>query len=394
MKKYWKQITAGILVISLLFLMMPARSYAAFTYYTAVTVQSGQVPSAQTDFPMLINYTDARFKQTPTGHVQNANGYDIRPYSDATCTTAITAYELEYYNASTGQVIMWVKISTLNTGSVVYLCYGDSGISINGSSSTTWDSSYKGVWHFNDPATLGLTDSTSNGYNLTNNNTVTATAGQISAGAAGKFNGTNQYLSNASLAITSGSSITISFWQLQTTADLQAASAFNIGNNNTPDRIQAHAPYSDDNIYWDYGDFNVGGRVSASYASQVDKWSYVVLTFDSSGNTHKIFLDGVQAATGSSSNAPTITNTGIQIGAWTGPALYNKSKIDEFRVSNSFRSANWITTEYNNQSAPSTFATLGTENAISAGASAPQHKFVFAANHQFIFNGNHQFIFQ
>jgi len=35
--------------------------------------------------------------------------------------------------------------------------------------------------------------------------------------------------------------------------------------------------------------------------------------------------------------------------------------IDEVRISSVARSANWITTEYNNQSAPGTFATLGTE---------------------------------
>lgn len=331
----------------------------AFSYYSPVTVQTGQVPSTQTNFPVLVSYTDSRLKTTG-GHVLDPNGYDIRPYSNSSLATALT-YELEYYNSATGQVVMWVKVPSLADGYVIYLAYGDASLNTNGSSTATWDSNYQGVWHFPDGTTLGLNDSTSNGYNLTNHNAVTATAGQID-GAAGKFNGTNQYLSNASgPVITAGSSITVSFWVLQTTADLQAASAFSVGGSEIPNRIQAHAPYSDDTLYWDYGDFNSGGRLSTSFASQIDKWSYVVLTFDSSGNTHKIFLDGAQAATSSSSNAPTVNQTGINIAAWFGNGLFQKAKFDEFRVSSSYRVLNWTTTEYNNQNAPSTFAVLGTE---------------------------------
>ncbi len=35
--------------------------------------------------------------------------------------------------------------------------------------------------------------------------------------------------------------------------------------------------------------------------------------------------------------------------------------LDQWTFSTTVRSANWIATEYNNESAPSTFATLGTE---------------------------------
>jgi hypothetical protein len=36
--------------------------------------------------------------------------------------------------------------------------------------------------------------------------------------------------------------------------------------------------------------------------------------------------------------------------------------LDEVRVSNAVRSADWIATEYNNQSSPATFYTLGSES--------------------------------
>jgi hypothetical protein len=35
--------------------------------------------------------------------------------------------------------------------------------------------------------------------------------------------------------------------------------------------------------------------------------------------------------------------------------------VDEFRISNSARSAAWIATEYNNQNAPAAFLSLGSQ---------------------------------
>lgn len=350
---------------------------AAFTYYRTITVDHTKVPSNQSNFAVLVATTTASLATVANGgKVQSTSGYDVGFYTTAACdVSSKMAWETELWTASSGLVVYWVKNSSLSSSSdtVFYLCYGDGSIGSDQSNKTAvWDSDYAGVWHFPDGSTLGLTDSTSNSLTLTNNNTVTATAGANPLdGAAGKFNGTNQYLSNASGPVfVAGSSITVSFWQLQTTADLQAASVFTIGNHETPDRIQAHAPYSDDTVYWDYGDFNSGGRISTSYASQIDKWSYVVLRFDAATTAHTIFLDGASANTANSSNAPTITNTGINIGAWFGNSIFAKTKLDEFRVSHTARSADWITTEYNSQSNPNAFFTVGAETAL-AGAAAP-----------------------
>src|ERR1043166_9148404 len=124
----------------------------AFSFYSPVTVQSGQVPSTQTNFPMLVSYTDNRLKSVANGgHCQTP--FDIRPYSDSSLTTALT-FESVFYSASTGQVEMWVKIPSIADGSIVYLAYGDASLSSDGSSSSTWDSHFKGVWHLPNGTTL------------------------------------------------------------------------------------------------------------------------------------------------------------------------------------------------------------------------------------------------
>ena len=42
---------------------------------------------------------------------------------------------------------------------------------------------------------------------------------------------------------------------------------------------------------------------------------------------------------------------------------YFNGSLDEVRISNTVRSADWIATEYNNQSSPSAFYTIGLQTA-------------------------------
>ena len=61
---------------------------------------------------MLFSVTDNNLKTSPTGHVQNSNGYDIifRATDTTTCGGASVCtldHEIERYNSSTGELIAW-----------------------------------------------------------------------------------------------------------------------------------------------------------------------------------------------------------------------------------------------------------------------------------------------
>src|ERR1041385_771429 len=99
------------------------------------------------------------------------------------------------------------------------------------------------------------------------------------------FNSSNQYLSHFALSIRAQSSITVSYWEYQGTANVQNSSAFNIAG---PSRIQAHSPWSDRNLYWDYGD----GRVSTDFTSYLDAWTHVTLEYDASAKILSLYLNG------------------------------------------------------------------------------------------------------
>jgi RHS repeat-associated protein len=363
----WKAfVVFAFCVLSLFALQTPARAQVwpnGYSYRRTVTIDHTKVPNTdQTNFPVLFSGTYPDFATTSNGGaVTSSNGYDIIFTSDAAGATALP-YERESYSATTGAFIFWVQIPSLShtTDPVVYLFYGNSSITTDQSNKNgVWDTNYKGVWHFSNGSTLSGLDSTADGFALTNTNSVGATSGKIDGAAS--FNGSNNYLYNSSLSIPQGSSITISFWKYLTSGMVQNSAAFTIGNSSDPNRISAHAPWSDSVLYWDYGTYNGGGRVSTSYSSYLGSWTYVSLEYDASSTLHSIYLNGALAVSNASSNTPQATETGIYIGYWPYYGLYDHANVDEFRVSTLARSADWVAAEYNNQSSPATFYTVSAE---------------------------------
>lgn len=362
-----------LLLLPLIFLSFAPHAFASFGYSQAVTIQHAKVPNTdQTNFPIDVDVTQAGLKSTGNlGHVQNANGYDIWFYSDSACTTRIPA-ERDIYNASTGRYTGWVQKTVLTASDVtIYICYGDASIStdpnLDGTFGATsvWDANYKVVYHTGDGSTVGLNDSTSNALTLTNNSTV-ASAGKI-GGAVDSSSST--WLSRSDSALPTGSTaFTISGWYKTTTVSTSniilnwgAGGATNqsyLGIYNLGNGFNAGIVGN--------GTANVGDNVSLNDGV----WHYIVGTQSGAGGTNtKIYVDGSLKNSGAltwalasggankftigrdNAASPTQTYTGSQ---------------DELRISSGLaRPADWIATEYNNQSATSTFYTLGSETALS-----------------------------
>src|SRR5262249_20339432 len=141
-------------------------------------------------------------------------GFDIRFYSDITLLTSLS-FELERFVATTGQIIFWIKVPSLSSSAdtTIYIAYGDAALNTNASSTATWDSNYKAVYHFGDGSTVGLNDSTSNANTLTNHG-ATATTGQV-YGAVNLVAASLQYLDHASFVLGT-TSLTVEAWIFST----------------------------------------------------------------------------------------------------------------------------------------------------------------------------------
>lgn len=118
--------------------------------------------------------------------------------------------------------------------------------------------------------------------------------------------------------------------------------------------------------------FDWAGRpTSFGTTTAANTFEHVVVAHD--GTAIKYYINGtLKASTTVSTDFESNANN-LLIGSGfrsNGTQIYYPGVIDEVRVSSIARSADWITTQYNNQSATSTFYTLGSEE-TSGGAVAP-----------------------
>jgi len=200
-------------------------------------------------------------------------------------------------------------------------------------------SGMKGYWRGDDGATpAAAADSSGNGFNGTYQSGATTSGSvptlQFTNPTSMTFNGTNSYVDIPTFTFDGRGAITVAFWNYVATADVHNSSAFTLGSQDQPNRCHAHAPWGDKVLYWDYGNATTNsGRVSANYASYLDKWTHVTLVSTGSGGAFQgIYFDGVLVASQTTPAGPTVTFTGANLGAWKGAGLYHKGGLDDFRV--------------------------------------------------------------
>jgi hypothetical protein len=350
-------------------------AYAGYNGYRLFSLDHTKVGTADsTNFTVLLSGTFAEFATTANGgkvHNTVTCGIysitcpaDLIFTSDAFCKTPLAGWEFEQYTATSGQMLVWVIVPTLShtVNTSIYACAGNSAVTTfqGGSLGAAFDTNTKCVYHL-----FAQDDSSSGGNNLNPINSPSQTTGEIDGAA--QFNGTNQTAEAAAFSWTGTSPVTVSFWNYVASSDVQVSWAFDVGNTAATDvhRFAASVPWSDSILYWDYGANTDGasGRVTTSYSSYLSAWTEVTLVSSGSGNTFQaIYLNGALAASAATSAASTVTGD-LYIAAYPSATFYGppyeKGKIDEFRISNVVRSASWILAEYNDQSSPSTFATVG-----------------------------------
>src|SRR5713101_5801564 len=320
-----------------------------YTFHRAITIDHTKVPNTdQTNFPVLISGTYSYLATTGNGgNVTNANGYDIIFTSDANGSNPL-AFERESYNASTGAVNFWVKVPTVSHSSdtVIYMFYGNSSVTTDQSNKmAVWDSNHKGVWHLPDGTTLSAADSTSNSNTGTITSTTAAT-GQIDGGAS--FNGSTSRIDISGIVNSSLlPNYTVEVWLNRNATQPTGYGTF-ISRHSSGGGNQYFLVTSGGTVYrWD--------GFPATQTISANAWHHVVYTYD--GTTERFYIDGAAAG----SNVATLSwdPDNWRFGMNTGGYRQYSGLIDEVRISNAVRSADWISTEYNNQSSPLTFYSVG-----------------------------------
>lgn len=350
-----------------------ASSASGFSYYRTITVNPGQVTGGPLiNFPVLVNFTDSSLRSTSNGgNVESSSGNDIAFTTDSS-GIIVLPFELESYNPSTGNVVAWVNISSLDNGSTFYMFYGKPSASSMSNPNAVWDSAYKGVWHANDSvsgASFTVRNSTANSADMT----ATVTGGTPSSitgkvGPAQNYPNTNQYFGTrastaAAIGIGTGNR-TYSAWIRQnarTTTDAGYSGLF--GSSLTP----PYQPASDDEVAFSdsgslhyHGTYNWSGYQTPNTSIlSLNTWYYVVATYD--GSFMRIYINGSLSQSLSASGL-VFANQPFHINYIPAYGIrFNNIAWDELRASNVSRSSNWIATEYANQNDPNNFYSVGTE---------------------------------
>lgn len=391
-----QSISGPVLILICLMLGLQAtlaNAQSPFGYRKSITIDHTQVSGSTdlTDFPMLFSVTDPDLRTTANGgKVTSPNGDDIlfRALDDATCGGVGLApctldHEIESY---TGKLVAWVRIPVLSATSdtTIYVYYGNSSITSPTENPTgVWEANYKGVWHLHDD----FEDSTSNNNDGTNNGSANDT-GHIADGQ--RFDGSNDYVQTTSNELKTANAFTISLWFRADDTNFgqhllwQGKGTWNGWGNNPDSEEEMHislgdfpaenAPgvSSDDLLSFFLGDVDetINTDALSLRTSFTDTTGYHFVAVTVSGlatsPSAEMFLDGVSVDTDTATTARTgrtTWDTDIRLGRPGASTRFYDGLLDEVRIATVVRSDDWIQTEYNSQSNPANFYTVGSEEA-------------------------------
>ncbi|OQP58419.1 DUF2341 domain-containing protein [Niastella populi] len=345
---------------------------SGYAYGKTITLQGTQISGTLTDFPVLISLTDNSLRTTANGgRVLNANGYDI-VFTLPDCST-ILPMQIERYTATTGQLVAWVKVPSLTGGSnqIIYMFYGKSGVVSNPSSTGVWDASYMGVYHFNS----SVTDGTSNNRHLTDVSTANLAASKIGEGRrlANTPNITSgtagvRYLQLPNNIFNSVTNFTFEGWVYLETVNTSWERIFDFGRNTNFNMFLC--PSINGNGVKRFAiTINGNGteqQVSSGTTTGTGAWHHFAVTINAATNTGVLYYDGAANATNTGGITLDPSSLGGNDRNYFGISQYTADhglygNFDEFRISNTTRSAGWISTSYNNQNNPASFYTVGSE---------------------------------
>jgi hypothetical protein len=331
-----------------------------------ITIDHTKVGANLTNFPVLVSITDAGL----AAHAQSTGNDILFTASDG--VTKLN-HQIESYTSATGTLVAWVNVATVSStvDTVIHMYYGNASAANQQNAGAVWDANYKGVWHFNQNPTGSandIPDSTANADNGSSQGAMTS-ANQVTGlfGGSLSFNGSTDYVSTTTASTTpqvyteeawiKTSSVTghkiLGFEGAQTGT---AAANWNLNMYIGTDG-QAYA-----------GVFNTSFPASiATYTTTVNDnaWHDIVATYDSGTTTVSLYVDGTLRGTATAAAAQSVTGYwrmgSYKLSGWSngsGTDGFFTGTIDEVRVSTAARTAAWISTEYNNENAPSTFLSL------------------------------------
>jgi len=299
---------------------------------------SGKVSGTLNNIPLLVIPSAV----TNVGTLTTAEANSVRFYADSAYVVelareVVSADELHYKTGSSysSSSESWMDWDGVRSDYAAGDTYGRNAV---------W-SGYTVVYHLQ-----SLTDDSSgNGETLTNNNTVGSASAKIKDGANFTSSNSNKRLSRASGWGINGGNITMSAWVYFYSIQ---AFTFPIQQFNTTNDV-GYSFKVEGGIKFVRNRFGVAENQTTAQSISAAQWYHMTLTYD--GSTVRGYLDaGTPQTVASSGNGSWGAATGSVIGCgFSGtnntPNFFCFCLVDEMKITSSALSADWISTEYQNQ---------------------------------------------
>jgi MSHA biogenesis protein MshQ len=315
-----------------------------------ITIGAG-FAGTHSSFPLWVQLTDSDI----AGRAR-ADGTDIHFVAG---TTPLD-YEIQGWSKNSGELAAWVRLPALAAGTTLAVRYGDVAAAHAPSSMTTF-TGYNAVWHFEDAlnnATIVDARGTTNGTGV-NLGPSDSVAGKL--GNAIDFNDDTEEVTFTN-PLTGSSPHTISAWVNQgVTSSNDALIALGPGGVTSQARW-LHTRFNGPELA--LGFYN-NDWTTVNHDIIGDGWVLLHWVFEGSNRMSRMYVNGTLVA-GPFQHNSGINTTGTAGVIGNAPDPYGTTMginavVDEVRIINVARSADWITAEALNQAMPATFYTVGPE---------------------------------
>jgi hypothetical protein len=312
--------------------------------FKQATVNASLVAATLTDFPSYIDWSRA-------GISTLAEAQSSRVYADS---GKVVEWAREVVSANEGHT----KIPSLTTSTTVYVDYD--GIRADYAATDTYGrnavwSDYEVVFHQD-----SSTDSAGK-HNVTANGGVSlgGVSGQLGVGT--DFDGTNDSATHTGSTLGAKGAYAIQFWANPDSVTSRVGMVMNTNGVNTAGEafgVEMRNTNNGDLLLRQSTSSVAGGSsglLTPANTMTTGTWQKITATRNS--NNARIFRNAVSVANSTTFNTnPTNNLAMFGFGAFgIGAFLYYNGKMDEVRIANFEITANWETTEYNNQNDESSF---------------------------------------
>lgn len=320
----------------------------AWLFRKQIIINGANIVGHFEDFPLLLDIIDADLTKAKFDGTDIVFIYDNCIKLD---------HEIEYFDDNSGRLIAWVKLPAISSGenALLYMYYGNPGAVDQQNPAGVWNNGYVMVQHLEESFNVRF-DSTVNFNNGNVMGKLNKVAGKI--GVADEFDEVNDYVAVAdSVSLNPISALSIELWMcLSSTGNF-----INLVSKGSYNQFYLRLGPSQGLVYWfvKFSDGSVA-YVLGNANWQWNTWHHLAATVDCNTGVMAVYVDGISRLNSSFALGKSLiaSTNSLRISDVT---RFVKGVVDEVRVSNVVRSADWVLSCYNNQRDPSAFYSIGPE---------------------------------